>query len=196
MSAVGRPALVRNVYPFDEPTSPLPRDVVLDTSFLVRAFVDSEPLHAICKTYLEALVAADVNVFFNSITDIELAEVAFRIAIRERHGNRRGARNDGRITGRAGRLTQELMESWELTLSTLNHARIEVGEVSGDYLALMTKHGLSSMDAVHAATALYVKADGLVTTDAGFGNIPAAHLRLFVDSSRVASCRRRRGGVA
>ncbi|MCU1478464.1 MAG: hypothetical protein JWQ64_3157, partial [Subtercola sp.] len=60
----------------------------------------------------------------------------------------RGARNDGRITGRAGRLTRELMNSWELTLSTFNHVRVEVGEVAGDYLALMTKHGLSSMDAI------------------------------------------------
>jgi predicted nucleic acid-binding protein len=162
---------------------------------LVRAFVNSEPLHAICKSYLEVLVRAKVNVFYNSITDVELAEVAFRLAIRERHGNRRVARNDGRITGRAGRLTRELMNSWELTLSTFNHVRVEVGEVAGDYLALMTKHGLSSMDAVHAATALFVGADGLVTTNAGFGNIPAAHLRLFVDPTRVSSCRRRRGGI-
>lgn len=105
-------------------------------------------MHAICKAYLEVLVRAKVNVFYNSITDVELAEVAFRLAIRERHGNRRGARNDGRITGRAGRLTRELMNSWELTLSTFNHVRVEVGEVAGDYLALMTKHGLSSMDAI------------------------------------------------
>jgi predicted nucleic acid-binding protein len=173
----------------------VPLDVVLDTSFLVNAFVDSEQLHTVCERYLEKLVAAEATVYYNAITDLELAEVAFRLAIRERHGNRRGARNDGRITARAGRLAEELMTAWELTLSTVTNVRVEVGEVAGDYLPLMTKYGLGSMDAVHAATALFVEADGLVTTDAGFGNVPMTDLRLFVDSSRVASCRRRRGGA-
>lgn len=160
---------------------------MLDTSFLVNAFVESERLHTACETYLDTLVAAETTVYYNAITEVELAEVAFRIAIKERHGDRRGARNDRRITARVGRLAEELLAAWELTLSTLTHARIEIGEVAGDYLPLMTKYGLSSMDAVHAATALFVEAEGLVTTDAGFGNVPASDLRLFVDSSRVTS---------
>ena len=91
-------------------------------------------------------------------------------------------------------MSSELLEAWSLTLSTVTHARIEIGELEGAYLPLMTRYGLGSADAVHVATAQFVDAEAVVTTDAGFGTVPAPELRLFVDPSRVSSCRRRRGG--
>ena len=72
---------------------------------------------------------------------------------------------------------------------------IELEEVSGQVLSAMTQWGLASYDAAHAATAIYVQADAIVTTDAGFGSVPEAALCIYTDSSRLRRCRRRRGGA-
>jgi predicted nucleic acid-binding protein len=135
-------------------------------------------------------------VYFNRILEIELAEVAFRLAVKERHGNKGWPqkRNDGRVRRRAARLSDSLFKSWNELLDAVPHVRIELHEVAEAVPEWMAKYGLGSMDAAHAITASYAEVDGLVTTDAGFGNVGAKQLRLYVDASRVRSCRRRRGG--
>lgn len=142
------------------------------------------------------LAEADTTVCYNRLLELEFAETAFKLAVKERHGPRGwpAKRTDGRVRRRAGRLTQELLVSWNELLDSLPHLCIELEEVSAAVPALMTEHGLASMDAAHAATADYVGAEGLVTTDAGFGHVPAERLRLYVDATRVRSCRQRRGG--
>lgn len=194
--ARGRPPLERNVYSFEDPSLVVPAEVVLDTSFVVNALIGTEKHYEVCAAFLVRLAEAESVVYFNRLLEIELVETAFKIAVKEQHGSNAWPkkRNDGRVRRRAGRLTERLLTSWHELLESLPHACIELDEVSSAVLRMMTSHGLASMDAAHAATAEYVGADGLVTTDAGFGNVPGEELRLYVDASRVRSCRQRRGG--
>ena len=143
-----------------------------------------------------ALVGNDTTIYYNRLLEIELAEIAFKIAVKEQHGA--GAwprlRTDGRVRRRAGRLTRELLHSWEELLTTVPHLRVELEEIADLVVKNMTSYGIASYDAAHAATAAYVAADGLVTNDAGFGHVDADELALYVDALRVRSCRRHRGG--
>jgi predicted nucleic acid-binding protein len=192
----GRPALVRGVYSFEDPTVPIPTDLALDTSFVIEALVKSQPLHAPAKAFMLRLVNDETVVYFNRLLEVEFAEVAFKLAVIEQHG-RKGwpaKRNDGRVRRRAGRLSADLRRDWGDLLLTINHTRIELDEVADDVPQLMAQHGLASYDAAHAATAMYVSAGGLVTTDAGFGRVPEKDIALYVDNSRIRSCRRHRGG--
>jgi predicted nucleic acid-binding protein len=142
------------------------------------------------------MAAHGTTIYFNRLLELELAEVAFRLAVVERHGARGwpSKRTDGRIRLRAGRLTDNLLNAWQRLLSTVPHLCIELQEIAGEVPRAMRNWGLASYDAVHAATARYVSADGIVTTDAGFGSVPAALLRIYTDESRLRGCRRRRGG--
>jgi predicted nucleic acid-binding protein len=57
--------------------------------------------------------------------------------------------------------------------------------------------GLKSYDAVHAATALYSGARGIVTLDADFALLPAYMAPIYTGSAAlVRSCRATRGGRA
>jgi predicted nucleic acid-binding protein len=192
----GRPPHIREVFSFEDLTLDVPREVVLDTSFVVGALIKTETDHAACREFMVRLADADSTVYFNRILEIELAEVAFRLAVKERHGNKGWPqkRNDGRVRRRAARLSDSLFKSWNELLDAVPHVRIELHEVAEAVPEWMAKYGLGSMDAAHAITASYAEVDGLVTTDAGFGNVGAKQLRLYVDASRVRSCRRRRGG--
>ena len=174
----------------------VPQEVTLDTSFVVEALSATESLHQPCLAYMQRLAASETTVYFNRLLELELTEVAFKLAVIERHG-RKGwpaKRGDGRVRRRAGRLTADLLDAWTDLLSTVPHLCVELHEVADAVPAAMRNWGLASYDAVHAATAQFVQADGLVTTDAGFGSVPTNQLRIYTDNSRVRSCRRRRGG--
>lgn len=192
----GRPPLVRSVLSYEDPLLPIPKDVVVDTSFVVRALSPSEDGHFGAQDFLTRLVDAETVVYFNRLLLLELVEVAFKIAVVERHGKKAwpAKRNDGRVRGRAGRLAQDLLDAWDDTIRFVPHLCIELDEVADDVPALMTAHSLQSYDAAHVATALYTDVEGLVTTDTGFANVPERQLQLYVDDTRVRSCRRRRGG--
>jgi predicted nucleic acid-binding protein len=56
----------------------------------------------------------------------------------------------------------------------------------------MTKYGLASYDAIHAASAVAAGAETMATTDTGFALLPASLLTVYTDRSRLASCRRKR----
>ncbi|WP_123733846.1 PIN domain-containing protein [Rathayibacter sp. PhB152] len=192
----GRPALPRNVYSYEDPALVLPAEVALDTSFVVNVLVTTEPLHAASLGFMLDLVENNSTVFYNRLLELELAEIAFKIAVKEQHGAKAWPRlrADGRVRRRAGRLCKELFDAWGDLLTTVPHLRVELDEVADLVLTTMTAYGLASYDAAHAATAAYVGANGLVANDAGFGQVDAAELALYVDASRVRSCRRRRGG--
>lgn len=192
----GRPPHVRGVLSYEDLLQPTPHDVVVDTSFVIRALNRSEQGHVGAQTFLARLVDAEAVVYFNRLLELELVEVAFKLAVVERHGKKAwpAKRNDGRVRRRAGRLAEDLLSAWADTIRFVPHLCIELEEVSADVPALMTAHGLGSYDAAHVATAIYTEAEGLVATDAGFGAVPEHLLRLYVDDSRVRSCRRRRGG--
>jgi len=56
----------------------------------------------------------------------------------------------------------------------------------------MTDYGLSSYDAVHAATAVAASSEAIVTLDTGFALLPSAELAIYTDRSRLAACRTKR----
>lgn len=196
MPGRGRRPLVRNVYSFEQPGLLVPAEVYLDTSFVVNLLVRTEAHHQGCQAFMLQLVDAESVVCFSRILELELAEAAFKIAVIEQHGKKAwpSKRNDGRVRRRAGRLTDQLFGSWNDLLRTVPYLAVDLAEVAANVPDLMRRYGLASMDAAHVATAEYVGVDGLVTTDAGFAAIPATRLRLYVDDTRVRSCRRRRGG--
>ncbi|PPF62580.1 hypothetical protein C5C18_14435 [Rathayibacter tritici] len=192
----GRPALSRNVYSYQNPALILPSEVALDTSFVVNVLVTTESLHAASRAFILDLVGNNSTIFYNRLLELELAEIAFKIAVKEQHGPSAWprVRADGRVRRRAGRLSKDLLNAWSDLLATVPHLRVEIDEVADLVLTNMTAYGLASYDAAHAATATYVGANGLVTNDAGFGHVDATELALYVDASRVRSCRRHRGG--
>jgi predicted nucleic acid-binding protein len=194
----GRPRLTRNVFDFEDTSTSAPSDAVLDTSFIVNALIPSEPLHAASNAFMLALVQASTTIYYNRLVELELAETAFKIAVKEQHGPKAwpSKRTDGRVRRRAGRLTTALLQSWNDLLSTTPHLCVELHEVVDEVPSIMTRYGLASMDAAHAATAAYVGDVAMVTCDAGFGAVPERSLPLYVDASRVRSVRRRRGGAA
>jgi predicted nucleic acid-binding protein len=191
----GRPPATRGVHSLEDDLLIVPGEVLLDTSFVVDALIASQPLHDPCRDFLEQLAAADAIVYFNRLLEMELAETAFRLALKERFGSRNWlhARRDGRARRRAGRLMGQVRQAWDEMLDAFAYVRVELDEVSDFAPALMQGYGLSSYDAVHVATALYSDVDCIVTLDVGFASVPATLLTIHTSMGRVASCRRRRG---
>lgn len=190
----GRPPLTRNVIAFNPPGgAPVLGAVVLDTSFVTDALLAGQSRHTVCLSYLSSLAVSGTMVFFNRLLELELAEVAYKVAIKERYGNKhaRQMRTDGRALRRASRLADRLASQWEAALANFAWARAEVDDVVDEIPALM-RRGLASYDAVHAATALKLGVAHLVTTDSGFGLVRQTDLTVVTEHSLLAACRRRR----
>lgn len=192
--ARGRPPSPRGVYSFEDPTLLPPGELALDTSFVVHALVPRQVLHPQCRGFLERVSESDGTVFFNRLLEVELAEALFKIAVKEQHGNKGWPtkRLDGRVRRRAGRLMEEAFEAWNEVLDAVNWARIELHEVAEAVPSLMRDFGLSSNDAVHAATTEFAGAAALVTTDSDFAAVPADRLVLLTPASLVGATRRKR----
>lgn len=171
----------------------LPASVGLDTSFVVEAMIETQPLHVVCRAFLERLVEAETTVVTSDLLDVELAEAAFAIALKERWGRDwRRHRTDGRARRRGRRLLAEVTSRYDLLLSSVAHIPVPVGRVARAAAILMTDHGLASYDAVHAASAIAAGAEAMVTTDTGFALLPSVLLPIYTDRSRIGSCRRKR----
>ncbi len=56
----------------------------------------------------------------------------------------------------------------------------------------MDAFGLSSYDAVHAASVEVANFDSILTTDTDFAAVPEERLAIFINTAGVATCRRRR----
>jgi len=65
--------------------------------------------------------------------------------------------------------------------------RVDIDDVLRVVPELMSRFGLASYDAVHAATALRGNAVGIVTTDVGFASLPST-TAIYTDATRVARC--------
>jgi predicted nucleic acid-binding protein len=197
--AGGRPPASRAVHSFEDLALPPPAEIVLDTSFVVHALVATETLHAPARAYVEHLIESETTVYFNRLLELELAEVAFRLALLERFGkaNVGRYRKDGRARRRAGRLLAKVTQEWERTLSSVRYVRIELEEVSAGVAALMRRYGLGSYDAVHAATAVHAQVTTMLTVDTGFALMPQSTLAIYTNATRVTICRgmRRRPSV-
>jgi predicted nucleic acid-binding protein len=168
--------------------------VLLDTSVVAEALLPNEPEHDPCLAVLDRLAASGSVVLFSRLLEIELWEVAFDVALRERHPrkNLRRVRYDNRVRPRAARLLRQAQRAWDDLLAPLTWSRIEIHEVAQDVPRLMREYGLQSYDAVHAATLLASGITDLVTRDAGFAVLPPALATLHTTQARLASTRARR----
>lgn len=184
------------MHSFEDPNLDVPGEILLDTSFVIAALNSGEPKHSEAVDYLQRLTHEQSLLVYNRLLEIELVEVAFKLAVKEQHGPRGwpSKRHDGRVRRRAGRLTDRLLSSWAEIVASRPSLCVELHEVSDEVPTAMKRWGLASYDAVHAQTAVYAGSPSIVTLDAGFGSVPQRVLSLYVDASRVSSCRRRRGG--
>jgi len=191
--ARGRRPATRGVFALEDPTLIPPDALALDTSFVVEALIETQPLHAVCAGFAERLVEAGTIVVTSELLEVELAEAAFAIALKERWGKQwRQRRVDGRVRRRGRRLLGEVRSRYELLLSSVPHTSIPVGRIAGAAATLMTEYGLASYDAVHAASAIAAGAGVIVTTDTGFARLPSSLLAMYTDRSRLASSRAKR----
>lgn len=189
----GRPPATRGVFAIEDQALLLPTSVALDTSFVVEALVETQPLHEICAGFLERLIEADTTVVTSELLVVELAEAAFAIALKERWGRDwRRHRTDGRARRRGRRLLDDVTSRHDLLLSSATHVSVPVARVAPAAAVLMTDYGLASYDSVHAASAVVTGAEAMITTDTGFALLPSSLLAIYTDRSRLASCRRKR----
>jgi predicted nucleic acid-binding protein len=195
MAVRGRPPLPRGVLAFDDPEWEPPEAVVLDTNVVADALLPKEPEHPPCLALLERLADSGTTVVFSRLLEIELWEVVFNLALRERHPRKdtRRIRYDNRVRPRAARLLQQAHKAWEEDLrNPLGWTRIEMHEVAEDVPKLMQEYGLQSYDAVHAATLLDSELTDFITRDGGFAVLPPAVATLHTTQARLAGTRARR----
>lgn len=194
MPRPGRPTKDRGVWDFAEQLL-LPRSLLVDTSFVAEALLSRQPHHQQAASFLARLAEHGTVLHFNRLLEVELLEVAFRAAIDERHGKHRWRklRHDGRIRRRAGRVARQTLEAWNEVLSAFDHVVHDLEQVIHEVPAMMTDHGLSSYDAVHAVTgSLDDAVVAIATLDADFASLPEK-VGIYTTANRVRLMRRRRG---
>jgi predicted nucleic acid-binding protein len=179
MPPVGRRPAERNVFSFEGRLLAPPK-LVLDTSFVVDALVTTQPRHDACRMFLNAIGDTGSIVYFNTLLVVELWEAAYTIKLRGRHhGQWRRHRHDRRPLRPAKALRDKLHDSWWTALDALNVVVVDLGEVI-ERLPEFMSYGLSSSDAVHAATTAYVDVLPFVTLDYHFSLVPQSRLELYV----------------
>lgn len=189
----GRRSLARGVWSFEQADLRCPERAVLDTSFVVEALLPSQPLHAVCQSYLVRVADEETGIFYSRHFELELQETLFQLALKERHPKDwKRFRHDGRAGARAGRLMERGLTAWREVTAAVASKCVEVDTVVPLVPDLMARYGLASYDAVHAATAIRTGVRRIVTIDAGYGWIPETELSIYTDSTRVSVCRRLR----
>ncbi|ABK52599.1 PilT protein domain protein [Acidothermus cellulolyticus 11B] len=190
MPRQGRPPLPRNVYSFESRDCPIPDVATLDSSFAVNALLSAEPHHDAARRFLESLAAHGTQLVFNRLLELELREVAFRYPLIQRYPRDwKRRRHDGRTLRMARTLIETTMGAWQELLSAFTYAIVPVDAVYAAVSELMDRYGLQSYDAVHAATAVEYSGRVIVTTDAGFANVPEDLLVIYINSGRLPWCR-------
>jgi predicted nucleic acid-binding protein len=182
------------VLAFDAPGWEPPRAVLLDTNVVADALLVNQPEHAACAALMRALGTAGTSITFSRHLEIELWEVLFNLALRERHPRKdlRRVRYDNRVRPRAARLLGRTQQAWTKMLGSLSWTRIEIHEVANQVPGLIQQYGLQSYDAVHAATLLDSGITDFATRDGGFAVLPSAVATLHTTQARVANTRARR----
>lgn len=190
----GRPPTPRGVFSFEDPAAPIPDRLTIDTSFAVEALLASQGHHPAAASFLATLAENGTELVFSRLLSLELRETAFQIGLKERHPKEwKRFRHDGRARPRAARLMRQTIQAWDAVLQSFVWIEVGVSDVASQADALMADHGLASYDAVHAATAIGHGGRVIVTLDAGFASVPESELTVYVDRSRLATCRGRRG---
>jgi predicted nucleic acid-binding protein len=195
MAPRGRPPLSRGVFAFDAPGWEPPSAVVLDTNVVADALLPKQAEHLSCLAVMRALVAAGTSITFSRQLEIELWQVIFNLALRERHPRKdlRRLRYDSRVRPRAARLLGQTQKAWEQDLrESLSWTRIEIHEIADRVPGLIQQYGLESYDAVHAATLLDSGITDFLTRDGGFAVLPSTVATLHTTRARVTNTRARR----
>ena len=126
-AARGRRTTARGVHAFEDPGHFVPAELVLDTSFVVEALMPAQKHHASAALFLSRAADNGSTVYFNLLLEIELAETAFQIGLRDKRGkNWKRARYDGRARRHASRVLDRVLAVWAAVLSELNWSCIEV----------------------------------------------------------------------
>ena len=185
--------LTRAVHAFDDDLNKAVsmEDAVLDTSFVVDAMVDGEPRHHDALRYLEILAAAGTTLYLSRLLEIELVEAAYKLSMREHFGSVQRAasmRHDGRALRRANRMVDEIEAAWLASRAKFTFEIVEPHDVVAVARPLL-RRGLSSYDAIHAATAIWLGVPNIVTCDAGFGAVREQDLEILTHSSVVTRTR-------
>lgn len=172
-----------------------PSTILIDTCFAYSALGRLEDEHVPCREFLERAAEGGTTLVFSELLEVELHEVAWKVALKERWGGHwQTRRADGRARRRAGRLSTGILRGWHDVLDAFDHVRIEVAEVRDDYPRIMRRWGIASYDAVHIATAEYVGVTSIATHDTGMANAPQRLAQLYAPKSYVRRMRHYRGG--
>lgn len=168
--------------------------MILDTNVVAEALLPGEDEHVECAALMKALGDAGTTVVFNDILELELWEVLFNAALRQRHSGKklRYVRYDNRVRPRAAKLLEQGQKSWAELLTTWTYSRVKVDEVAADVPAVMKKYGFQSYDAVHAATILATGIPDFVSRDLGFSKMKPTDAQLHTTKSRLRNTRQRR----
>jgi predicted nucleic acid-binding protein len=182
------------VFAFDAPGWEPPTAAVLDTSVVVGALIAKQPEHDACLAVLERLADNGTPVVFSRHLEIELWEVLFNLALRERHPRKdlRRVRYDNRVRPRAARLLGQAQQAWEKMLGSLDSSLVEIHEIAHQVPGLIQQYGLQSYDAVHAATLLNSGITDFLTRDGGFAALPPGVATLHTTQARLTNTRARR----
>ncbi len=177
----------RGVHDFSEPA--LPAEATLDTSVVVDALIATQHRNPAASAYLDRLTARDTTLVVSTLLAVELREVAYKTAGKALFGAQwPDQRHTAAVLADGERLSRSLTAAWETLLDGVDVVIVEPGEVTDRVDDLVT-YGLSSYDAVHAATAQMVGTNLIVTTDTDFARVPAAELAVVTAPDLVARCR-------
>ena len=71
-------AASRGVFAIEEEELLLPDPIALDTSFVVEALIAMQPLHVVCRAFLDRFDARGVSITTSDLLSVELAEARRR----------------------------------------------------------------------------------------------------------------------
>jgi predicted nucleic acid-binding protein len=180
----GRPPSARGIVSIDVLAYSPPDHAVLDTSYVVEALLSGQTYHEECAEALEHVVELSRQVSYSSLLELELIEACYQVALRDQYDKGwKQARRDGRARRRASRIAEEALAAWS-ELVGLGFDRVEASAVADEVPHLMHRYALGSYDAVHAATALAVRADGLIALDTAFARVPKTLLTIHTVSAK------------
>lgn len=148
-----------------------PRRVLIDTTVIVDAFVETQPRHRVIRALVDRLAVANTMLVTSRLIDLELPQALTYVAARDLGLSPKAAADDRRIRRRAHEMTTRINDQWQRLLLSTQRLRVEVAEIADAIPAVMLATGLRSSDAAMAASAVLVGCDAVATTDLHFGRL-------------------------
>lgn len=181
----------RGVVPIDDATALGALRVLIDSSFIVEAMVESNPHHRESRDLLTRLSADGASIVFSELADLEVPQAMSYIAAVDAGRDRRAGLADGRVRRRSRSLTARTRRRWAEYLESIDWLRADLTPVLDDVPVIMFATGLRSYDAAMAASAIAHRCDAIATFDGDFGRLHEADVPLLVTDARRAGRARR-----